>query len=318
MRTILVPLDGSQLAEHILPHVKTMAPLLGADLRLLRVVSEAQMTGGESWGYALASVYGVPESEELQREYHDASMEALRQRAQAYLDAHARVLKELDLTVTTDVRCGSPAETIVQAASECGGDAMIAMATHGYGGLRRWALGSVADKVIHATNAPVLLVRGEAPATVHPPRRILVPLDGSGLAQQALPLARELAHAARAELILLRAVVPMIEAYVGAPMLGRPIAESSEAISSLREYALEDLEAQATALRAELPHILTHAIIGYPAEVIVDEAREMEVDLIVMATHGYGGLRRWALGSVADKVLHATTTPLILVRASEH
>jgi nucleotide-binding universal stress UspA family protein len=109
----------------------------------------------------------------------------------------------------------------------------------------------------------------------------------------------------------------MIEAYIGAPVLGRPLVENSETLNALHEYALDELKAEAASLRAEAPRVLTRAIIGYPAEVIIDEAREMDVDLIVMATHGYSGLRRWALGSVADKVLHATTTPLILVRASE-
>lgn len=316
MHTMIVPLDGSELAEHILPYVRMLAPLLGSEVHLLRVVDESQINSGESWGYALSSVYGVPESEEMRREYHDASLEALRQRAQTYLEARAQGLREAGITVNIEVRCGPPAESIVEVAAMHGAAVMIAMATHGYGGLRRWALGSVTDKVIHATEAPVMLVRGEAAPVVRPPRRVLTPLDGSGLAKQALPLAREIAHAAHAELVLLRAVVPMIEAYVGAPMLGRPIAETNEAIGTLREYAAEDLEGEAAVLRAELTQVLTHVIIGYPAEVIVDEAREMEIDLIVMATHGYSGLRRWALGSVADKVLHATTTPLILVRAS--
>ncbi len=314
MQTIVVPLDGSELAVQVLPYVRVLAPLLGAKVHLLRVVQDVHVGGGESWTQVLISVYGVPESEALQRDQYDASMEALRQRAYAYLNEQARMLEDAGIDVTSDVRCGSPAEVIVEVAAEHSPGALIAMATHGYSGLRRWALGSVADKVIHATEAPVLLVRGQAQQVVHPPRRILAPLDGSGLARQALPLASEIARAAHAELILLRAVVPMIEAYVGAPMLGRPIAENNEALGALREYALDDLKAEAALLRAEVPRILTHAIVGYPAEVIVDEAREMDVDLIVMATHGYGGLRRWALGSVADKVLHATTTPLILVR----
>ena len=109
----------------------------------------------------------------------------------------------------------------------------------------------------------------------------------------------------------------MIEAYIGAPTLGRPLVENSETLNALHKYALDELKAEAASLRTEASRVLTRAIIGYPAEVIIDEAREMDVDLIVMATHGYSGLRRWALGSVADKVLHATTTPLILVRASE-
>lgn len=316
MQTIVVPLDGSELAAQVVPYVRVLAPLLGAKVHLLRVVQDSHLSSSESWTQVLISVYGVPESEALQRDQYDASMEALRQQARAYLHEQAQTLEGAGIEVISDVRYGSPAEVIVEVAAGYAPGALIAMATHGYSGLRRWALGSVADKVVHATEAPVLLVRGQAQRVVRPPRRILTPLDGSGLARQALPLASEIARAAHAELILLRAVVPMIEAYVGAPMLGRPIAENNEALGALREYALSDLNAEAASLRAEVSHILTHAIIGYPAEVIVDEAREMDVDLIVMATHGYGGLRRWALGSVADKVLHATTTPLILVRVS--
>ncbi|MBO9326315.1 MAG: universal stress protein [Roseiflexus sp.] len=317
MHTIVVPLDGSELSTQVLPYVRTLAPLLDAHVHLLRVVRDTPSSGGESWAQVLISVYGVPESDATRRNRHDDVMEELRQQAQAYLDAQAQTLRSAGIEVTSEVRTGSPAETIVEVAAARIPGALIAMATHGYSGLRRWALGSVADKVIHAADVPVLLVRGQAHQVVQPPRRILTPLDGSGLSRQALPLASEIARAARAELILLRAVVPMIEAYIGAPVLGRPLVENSETLNALREYALDELKAEAASLRAKVPRVLTRAIIGYPAEVIIDEAREMDVDLIVMATHGYSGLRRWALGSVADKVLHATTTPLILVRASE-
>lgn len=317
MHTIVVPLDGSELAAQVMPHVRTLAPLLDAHVHLLRVVPATPPGDSESWAQVLISVYGAPESEAARRDHHNDVMEELHQQAQAYLDTQAQMLRSAGIEVTSEVRTGSPAETIVEVAAAHMPGALIAMATHGYSGLRRWALGSVADKVIHATDAPVLLVRGQAQPVVQPPHRILTPLDGSGLSRQALPLASEIARAARAELILLRAVVPMIEAYIGAPVLGRPLVENSETLNALHEYALDELKAEATSLRAEVPRVLTRAIIGYPAEVIIDEAREMDVDLIVMATHGYSGLRRWALGSVADKVLHATTTPLILVRASE-
>jgi len=317
MHTIVVPLDGSELAAQVMPHVRTLAPLLDAHVHLLRVVPATPPGDSESWAQVLISVYGAPESEAARRDHHNDVIEELHQQAQAYLDTQAQMLRSAGIEVTSEVRTGSPAETIVEVAAAHMPGALIAMATHGYSGLRRWALGSVADKVIHATDAPVLLVRGQAQPVVQPPRRILTPLDGSGLSRQALPLASEIARAARAELILLRAVVPMIEAYIGAPVLGRPLVENSETLNALHEYALDELKAEATSLRAEVPRVLTRAIIGYPAEVIIDEAREMDVDLIVMATHGYSGLRRWALGSVADKVLHATTTPLILVRASE-
>ena len=82
-----------------------------------------------------------------------------------------------------------------------------------------------------------------------------------------------------------------------------------------RDRATSELGAQADALRLRDIAVKTAVVNGHAAEVLVDEAARRGVDLIVMATHGYSGLKRWALGSVADKVLHATTTPLLLVRA---
>ncbi|HET9224615.1 MAG TPA: universal stress protein, partial [Roseiflexaceae bacterium] len=81
------------------------------------------------------------------------------------------------------------------------------------------------------------------------------------------------------------------------------------------EQAARDLEACALNLRREQIAATPVVVVDRTAEAIVDEAVRRDVDLIVMATHGYGGLKRWALGSIADKVLHATTTPLVLVRA---
>ena len=94
MQTIVVPLDGSELAAQVLPYVRVLAPLLGARVHLLRAIQESHLSGSESWAQVLISVYGVPESEALRRDHHEASMEALRQRAQAYLDAQAQALED--------------------------------------------------------------------------------------------------------------------------------------------------------------------------------------------------------------------------------
>jgi nucleotide-binding universal stress UspA family protein len=192
---------------------------------------------------------------------------------------------------------------------------MIVMATHGYSGFKRWALGSVTDKVVHATATPVFIVRAEATARDRPLRRIMIPLDGSALARQALPLATALAKTSGAELLLMHAIAATIEAYSGFPSRGRPIPQLAEVLKALRDQATNELGAQADELRAQGVRASTQVVQGHAAEVLVDEAARRGVDLIVMATHGYSGLRRWALGSVADKVLHATTTPLLLVRA---
>jgi nucleotide-binding universal stress UspA family protein len=175
------------------------------------------------------------------------------------------------------------------------------MTTHGYSGLRRWAVGSVTDKVIQRAVQPVFILPSGGDRLTPPDRlrRILVPLDGSDFARQALPVALDLATAAAAEVILLSAV--------------EPPAQSPGALIVMRNEAAQELQRVAIGCAAQTA-VRTEVVVGYPAEAIVDEAARIEADLIVMATHGRGGIRRWALGSIADKVLHATSTPLLLVR----
>lgn len=248
----------------------------------------------------------------MPREPADAVV--LRNKAERYLMDQAMRLREAGLDAEIMVRFGPAPDVIVEAAERIH-STLIAMATHGRSGLRRWALGSVADRVIRAAPVPVFVVRGGAPT----PRadfafkQIMVPLDGSPIAAQALPLAAELATHAQAELTLIQAVTPTIESY---PLpLGQPMTQYTVLLPALREKAAADLAGAASELRAQGLPVKTLVEIGYPAEVIVDEAEKRAIDLIVMATHGRSGLRRWALGSVAGKVLHAATTPLLLIRA---
>jgi nucleotide-binding universal stress UspA family protein len=268
----------------------------------------------------VALLYGSAfESLATKREREQRSFDIYRQNAENYLTSQAALLHGQGLDISTDVHCGPPAEVIVEIAKD-NHVALIAMASHGYSGLRRWAIGSVTDKVAHATSTPMFVVRGAE----HPPagdlafRRIMAPLDSSPLAKQALPLAAELAGGAGAKLLLLQAVLPTIEAYPSIAPLGRPNLISPEVLAMLRAQAAKELEQVAAELRQRGVQVSTVVVNGHAAEAIVDEAKQRAVDLIVMATHGYSGLKRWALGSVADKVLHASTTPLLLVRAQEH
>jgi nucleotide-binding universal stress UspA family protein len=159
-------------------------------------------------------------------------------------------------------------------------------------------------------------VHGAAPAPHADPtfERILVPLDGSAFANQVLPLARELAAKTNAELVLLEAIAPSIETQIAARPFGRPIPEYTAVLEMLRRQATQDLGALANQFHAHGLHASIAVKNGPAADAIVDEAEQSEVDLIVMATHGYSGIKRWALGSVAHKVLHAVTTPILLVR----
>jgi nucleotide-binding universal stress UspA family protein len=305
MKTILVPLDGSALAERVLPYARLLARTIDARLHLLRVVTDVRHEHVPLDDPTVRAEAGVPPGA-TERDSAPA-WEALRQFAENDLAEHAAQLRAAGLQVTSEVRVGAPAETIVEVAAACHAR-MIAMATHGYSGLTRWALGSVADAVLHTAAAPVLLVRGNAPPPKHASaiKRIIVPLDGSELARQALPTAIELADFARAEVVVVQAITPSIEDYLGA---ASPVAELRD---NLRAQALHEYEQQ---VAGDRPAAVTAAVlVGHAAQAIAEEVDWRRADLIVMATHAYSGLRRWVHGSVADQLLHATTTPLLLVR----
>lgn len=316
MKTILVPLDGSAVAEQVMPAVRRLAPILSARVHLLVVITNEQKQ--QLIAQFAAASPGATGRYETDWHWERRAQMQLAHAAEAYLSGQAQVLRAAGLDVTFEVTSGVAAERIVDiAASEP--QALIAMATHGYSGLRRWALGSVADKVVQATQTPILLVRAimeaqQPVAGVQSLQRILVPLDGSALAEQALPLAIELAVGAQAELLLLHAVRPF---GASAPGL-RPLHRPPPTIDFPAPGHTQALQRLHGIIERWHPHELAMLPVvtsGEPAQAIVETATQEQADLIVMATHGYSGVRRWALGSVADKVLHAATTPLLLVRA---
>lgn len=312
MKTILVPLDGSELSERALPYVQLLAPLFGAQVTLLRAVTEEER---EAFLFHHAADLEInPVAATAIGEEH-TEIAALRRSAEEYLSEQARALRLLGLSVTVCAAVGEPAEQITEAAHDTD-DCLIVMGTHGYSGIRRWMLGSVADRVVHSTAAPVLLVRSSVePAEPLALRRILVPLDGSGLAERALPAAAELARATGSELVLLRVLLPMNTVVPVLSPLDRPMSVAAELVNEEMEGARQQLWLTAQTLDHGDLRVTPVVETGYPAEMIVDAALHPHADLIVMATHGRSGLKRWALGSVADKVLHAAQAPVLLIRA---
>jgi nucleotide-binding universal stress UspA family protein len=307
MRTILVPLDGSLLAEGVYPSARLLALAFGARLKLLRAIPPVEP---DPLAIERAeSKQGALRLRVSDRSTVDELQGRLRTQAESYLRTQALEFRSDGLAVEIEAVAGRPDEVIAQVASELE-DPIIVMATHGYGGVRRWVIGSVTDRVLHTVSCPVLVVRpgDEARPQGSSIRRIMVPLDGSPLARRALPLAAEVASRVGAsELMLLTVVKPITVQYAydgdSAPL-------SAEAVSAglIAESAgvADELASHGVALR---PLVVD----GLPAEALVDAATKHQVDLVVMATHGGSGVRRWALGSVADKVIHATTTPVLLV-----
>ena len=270
---ILVPLDGSALAEAALPRAEALAHLAPSTLYLLRAAP--------------------PEEEGT---------------AASYLETVADHLRARGLVVETLTVPGDPTEAIVWEAAHRDVDVVV-MATHGRGGVGRGLLGSVADQVLHRMALPVLLVRADQPALVGRPRRVLVPLDGSELAEQALVHARA-AVGTQGEILLYQAVAP-------ATPIVEPMTRDSawaEMWENTQADALRYLEEVATPLRAAGYRVRTAAEHGVPAERIARYARQEQVDLIVVSSHGRSGAARWLLGSVADDLLRHAPAPLLLLR----
>ncbi|HET9222672.1 MAG TPA: universal stress protein [Roseiflexaceae bacterium] len=304
MSSILVPLDGSALAGQVLPHARYLATILAAQIQLLRVVSDADKEALLAHEDVLLARGRGPALTRQARERR--AWQQLTTHAESYLAEQAAQLNAIGMAVAAEVRTGYPAEMIVHFAAERRSD-LIVMATHGYSGVTRWLLGSVADKVVQAAMVPVLLVRGTPPPEYRI-RRLLVPLDGSPLACLALPFAIDLAQRVHAEIVLLQAIPPTIGTY---PYVVLPAGVRE----LLHMQALHELQEVADDLHQRGLTATPLVTGGEPAEVVVETTAQQQVDLIVMATHGYSGIKRWALGSVADKVMHAAKTPLLLIRA---
>ncbi len=291
IQQILVSLDGSPLAERALPYAAALARATHARMVLLRATeAHAPTVRGRSQAQIAVS-----------------------QEAEDYLEGIANPLRESGLTVDLALPVGNAAETIEDEIALREID-FVVMATHGRSGLGRLVYGSVAAHVLNHTKVPVLLVRawqqgGSDSFAIRP--RIVVPLDGSRFATSALPLARELVTALGGELLLMMAVSPPEVAMMSELAYAQfdPAAEVATATDYLDQLAAGEI----TAGRPTK----TKALVGMPEQVVAEVARTNDATLIVMATHGRGGLGRLVMGSVADATLRQGTTPLLLVRPQQ-
>jgi len=289
---ILVPLDGSRLAEVALPYAEAFAKDFNSDVTLLHVVDI-----GEAYDGALGRA----------RELH----QQVKAMGTEYLHGIKERLDERGIRARPDIHEGRAAEGIIDY-SERHEIGLIIMSTHGQSGNGVVGYGSVADKVLRGSQVPLLLIR--APEGREPfIRRILVPLDGSPLAEEALRYAAEVAERFNAELITLR-IIPVAEEAFLSPesyIFLRGLEEEIEA--SAKEY----LEIVTQPLNQKGVRCRNVTLRGYPATQITDYASLQQVDLTIISTHGRSGVGRWAYGSVADKVLRSSGTPVLVIRPRE-
>ena len=298
-RALLVPLDGSRFSEHALPLAAGIARRAGAALQLVRVHPPTVVGEG-------VVAFGTPDKDAWLQEY-------------AYLDAvAARLGAATGVVATTRVLDGPVAAVLHEHAVGQGID-LVVMATHGYGPFSRFWLGSVADQLAHRLPMPLLLVRPhDAPVDLaRGPAlgRLLVGLDGSARAEEALKPALDLARLTGATLALLRVVLrPPV---YGLDLPGYAAAGTDLAVlEDLQADARDYLQGVADRLRGEGAAVEARVVVHtHAASAILEEASRTGCDLIALETRGRRGVPRLFLGSVADKVVRGAGVPVLLHRS---
>jgi nucleotide-binding universal stress UspA family protein len=289
MKNLLIPLDGSKQSETVLPVALTLAQKC-------------------EYHPVLLSVWETGPLEQLQGETPEVMDLTARgtKDIEAYLHSLVPRLDELGLSAAMDVRAGHPAAQIIAAARDCDAT-MIAICTHGRRATTGGRRGSVADKVLRGSPVPVLAVGPQAAVAEARMKRILVPLDGSAEAEEAIPQAAELARGLGARIDLLRVVTPATGGYgVGLP------SERERELDSHRDKVAKEYLA---AIREAHPEhqFSTHLETGFPAEAIADYVKRENVGLVVMTSHSRYAAGLWTLGGVADSLIDGPA-PVVLVR----
>ena len=296
---MLIPLDGSKTAEEVLPYARRLAAGARVAVELLGVVEMADIA--EDIASNQAAYAGA-----LVREAIRNSTEYLEKLAQTFHDGKVRC----------DVQQGRPEDIIIAAAS-ADRATLIAMATHGRSGVTRWLLGSVTEKVLRGTVNPLLVVRapgnsktdGEAAL-----RSVIVPLDGSDVAETILSPVATLAKALDLQVLLIRVYGLPLPTYGGDDYY---VPNYLELKDQIRDEAEGYLNSRASLLRAQgVAEVSTVVIEGSAADAIIDLARETPDNLIALSPYGRSGLQRWVLGSVTEKVVRHCQDPVLIVRGS--
>ena len=299
LKRLIIPLDGSRLSEAVLPTAAHLAPKLNGIVMLVHVIERN----------APKRVHGEPHlSEPAEAEAYLADVQ------RRFFPPEVPVERHVHATAIADV-----AQAIVDHAREFSSDVVL-MSTHGRGGLRKLLFGTIAQQVV-AHKVPVLLVRPTESGSAAPPpsgKTVLAPVDTTELSQGALETATALARACGAPLKLLM-VVPTLGTLSGVENPTRILLptttqavlafEKSDAEELLRK-SLDRVQAQGVSASAEVRR-------GDPAEAIVAAARQLDVDFVVMGTHGKAGMDAFWSGSVAPKVSDRTHLPLLLVPAQQ-
>jgi nucleotide-binding universal stress UspA family protein len=295
---ILIPLDGSKAAEKVLPYARTLAGGLKVPVELMEVIDIADM---------------VTHIAVAKARYLDAMIEDRARSNEAYLRGVAKTFPEA--AVKCAIEKGRAAEVIIGKA-EADPGTLIAMATHGRSGIDRWLLGSVAEKVLRGTANSLLLIRATEEAKTEGEavlKSIVVPLDGSELAESVLPMVAGLAKKLNLAVVLFRAYNLPYSVYRGGD--GYSAINFDELIAEIRDEAREYLEKKIAELKKlGIENVSYIARDGFSSDEIIKIGRETPDNLIAMCSHGRSGVKRWVLGSVTETVVRHSENPVMVLR----
>ena len=292
LRSVLVPLDGSPLAEQAIPVAVAIAARTGGKLHFVTVeppLSLMVMTSPEDAGPS------APTLQDVQTQYREDLYDYLASKAEAVRTTHG-------VRATTRLLRGQPATAIAAYADTHEIDLMV-MTSHGRGGISRFWLGSVADRLLRRTAVPVLLLRPHEEAPPPQFHCVMIALDGSPQSEAAIGPALALARTTPGSRVLLAQVMQP-----GLPLVGPEYQEME------RQDAIGRLEHLAHRLRLHGVPATAQVTTGTGVAAEIHRlARREDVDLIVLGTHGARGVERLLLGSVADKVVRGATQPVLVV-----
>ena len=284
---ILVPLDGSNLAELALPYVEELVRAFNSEVILVSVCEPAE------------SQY---------RHMHQLYIEKLTELVKSYVKVGSRV------KVKQVIIDGEPAEEIINYA-EKNEISLIIMTSHGRSGIMPWVMGSVANKVTCRISIPVLLIRARVP---YPEKeglfnKILMPLDGSDVGEAALPYITELTKKVTTEVSLLQVIAPGQHVHTVGGL--DYVRFTEQQVEAMKADAKQYLEKVVNKLAGTRGTIRCEVRIGDTAQELIKFADETNTRLVAISTHGRSGIRQWIFGSVAYKILEAGNIPVLLVRA---
>jgi nucleotide-binding universal stress UspA family protein len=297
-RRMMIPLDCSRTAEGVLPYARALAGRLKVPVELMRVIDSSEMTSKISPGQA---------------RFLDSIAEDEVRIGRDYLEDIAHRFP--GIRVQRTVEKGKPAEVVIEKAA-VNKDILIAMATHGRSGLNRWLLGSVAEKVLRGSSNPLLLVRASEKAKTDGEatlKSVIIPLDGSELAESVLPVVIELAKILNLEVVLIRAFdIPAIM-YGGE---GRAAVDCHAIRKQFKFEAHGYLEKKAEEMRRlGVDKVSLVCPQGFSADEILLLGRQIPDSVIAMCSHGRSGVTRWVLGSVTENVVRHSGNPVLVIRA---